>query len=104
MSIDLILVVAVVAQSVEYLSRSEVREMVGDCFGGNSLPPQLHNSPNGSTSAMNYWFPPENAIVSDDIPMLCRRCHGSRLSIQVIVLYHNLNHERDSVKMTSFHQ
>ena len=69
MRIDLVLVVAVVAQRIKNLRKIKMRQMPENIFWRRALSPQLDYRPNGCPRSPNDWLATQNLLAASDVKM-----------------------------------
>src|SRR5258706_5310918 len=86
-SVDLLLMVAVVAERIEDLSEGEMGKPLGDLFGRDAEAPILDNGPNRCPRALYDGLAAEDLSVGDDVAVFRGRGHRSllrwRISLRV---------------------
>jgi hypothetical protein len=74
-SIDLRLVVGVVAQGIEDLGEGQMGEMRRNLLRGHTETPKLHDRSNGSPRANDDRLPAEDGVVPHDVSVLRPQSH-----------------------------
>ncbi len=73
--LDFGLMVRVVAQRVEHLSKGKMWKMRRNLFRGHPESPQLYNCTHRSPRSLNDWFSAENVLISRNITVVSYDCH-----------------------------
>src|SRR5271157_5623424 len=86
MLMDLLLMVAVIAECVEDLSQAQMRQPCRDGLRCQTLPPSLHDRPDWRAGTLDNWPTAKDLIIGDDVAM--GRClkHGDASSALPTVL------------------
>ncbi len=66
-----------VAEGVEDVGEGEVREVMGDIFGGDAEAPVFDDGADGGAGALDDGFAAEDGVIADDVGVFGGGDHGN---------------------------
>jgi hypothetical protein len=82
-SVDLVLMIAVITQRIEDLRESQVWQMLWDLFRRRAHPPDFDDCPNRRSCAFDGWLTTQNLFAGDDVKVFCCYHHVQSSSINL---------------------